>query len=211
MERTTISTRRERSRCGQPIPGSQTGDVPRRGSRISIQIGETFIFKSPRVLSGMPMPVTLHSFARYLANSLSNAAGTAWVAGLRTDVQSSAQDLARLDLRLADAEVLSMMNCSVTARADRSIRECDRERDELVVRDLLAFEPERSATSSGRPTIKTTATSARSRGQPAPPVGPPRSRCQRQPHNHDPTTKANYDTPSQLLGPTSFRPSSSVH
>jgi hypothetical protein len=73
---------------------------------------------------------------------LSNAAGTAWVAGLKKlTSKSSAQDLARLDLRLADAEGTfddELLGYGASGSLGKSVSAIVNA-DELVVRDLLAF------------------------------------------------------------------------
>jgi pimeloyl-ACP methyl ester carboxylesterase len=126
------------------IPGSQLVMYPDAGHAFLFQIGETFIFKVRVFLSGMPMPVTLSQLRQgYLANyKLSNAAGTAWVAGLKKlTSKSSAQDLARLDLRLADAEGTfddELLGYGASGSLGKSVSAIVNA-DELVVRDLLAF------------------------------------------------------------------------
>jgi len=126
------------------IPGSQLVMYPDAGHAFLFQEGEPFIFKVRTFLSAMPSPQNLaQARQRYVADyKLSNAAGTAWVAGLKKlTSKSKAQDLAQLDLRLADAEGTfedEMLGLGATGSLGKSVTAVV-SADELVVRDLLAF------------------------------------------------------------------------
>jgi pimeloyl-ACP methyl ester carboxylesterase len=126
------------------IPGSQLVMYPDAGHAFLFQEGEPFIFKVRMFLSGKPTPRDLTQDRQgYLADyQLSNAAGTAWVAGLKKlTSKSSAQDLAQLDLTLADAEGTfddELLGFGATGSLGKSVSSVV-SADELVVRDLLAF------------------------------------------------------------------------
>jgi pimeloyl-ACP methyl ester carboxylesterase len=126
------------------IPGSQLVLYPDAGHAFLFQEGESFFFRIRTFLSGVPTPLDRSQFRQhYLADyKLTNAAGTRWVAGLKKlTSKSSAQDLARLDLNLADAEGAfddELLGCGTTGSLGTSVDKLV-DADEYVVRDLLAF------------------------------------------------------------------------
>ena len=126
------------------IPGSQLVLYPDAGHAFLFQEGESFFFRIRTFLSGVPVPLDRSQFRQhYLADyKLTNAAGTTWVAGLKKlTSKSSPQDLAHLDLGLADAEGAfddELLNFGETGSLGTSVDNLVTA-DEFVVRDLLAF------------------------------------------------------------------------
>jgi pimeloyl-ACP methyl ester carboxylesterase len=126
------------------IPGSQLVMYPDAGHAFVFQEGESFIYKIRTFLSGMPTPLDLAQIRQgYVADfKVSNAAGTTWVARLKKlTSKSSAQDLAQLDLSLADAEGAfedELLGFGATGSLGKTISDVV-SADDLVVRDLLAF------------------------------------------------------------------------
>jgi pimeloyl-ACP methyl ester carboxylesterase len=126
------------------IPGSQLVMYPDAGHAFVFQEGESFIFKIRTFLSGVPTPLDLAQIRQgYVADyKVSNAAGTTWVAGLKKlTSKSSAQDLAQLDLSLADTEGAfedELLGFGATGSLGKTVIAVV-SADDLVVRDLLAF------------------------------------------------------------------------
>lgn len=126
------------------INGSQLVFYPDAGHAFVFQEGEPFIFKVRTFLSGSPTPVSTSQFRqRYVDDyKMVTVAGTTWVAGLKKlNAKSSAQDLGRLDLGLADTEGAfddDLLSFGATGSLGKSIKTLVNA-DELVVRDLLAF------------------------------------------------------------------------
>ena len=117
---------------------------PDAGHAFLFQEGESFTLLVRTFLSGVPTSIDLSQIRqRYLVvYKTSTAAGTKWVAGLKKLTStSSAQDLARLDLSLADAEGAfddELIGYVATGKLAASVNALV-SADELVVRDLLAF------------------------------------------------------------------------
>jgi pimeloyl-ACP methyl ester carboxylesterase len=126
------------------IPGSHLVFYPDAGHAFVFQEGESFIYQIRTFLSGLPTPLEASQFRQqYVADyKVSNAAGTRWVAGLKKlTAKSSAEELARLDLSLADAEGRfddELLGCGATGSLGKSV-DLLVNADELVERDLLAF------------------------------------------------------------------------
>ena len=126
------------------IPGSRLVLYPDAGHAFLFQEGESFTFLVRTFLSGVPTSIDLSQIRqRYLVDyKTSTAAGTKWVAGLKKLTSTSnAQDLARLDLSLADAEGAfddELIGYVATGKLAPSVNALA-SADELVVRDLLAF------------------------------------------------------------------------
>jgi len=126
------------------IPGSRLVLYPDAGHAFLFQEGESFTFLVRTFLSGVPTSLELSQIRRrYLVDyTMSSAAGTKWVAGLKKlTTSSSAQELARLDLRFADAEGTfddDLLGYGATGKLAASVS-ASVSADEHVVRDLLAF------------------------------------------------------------------------
>jgi pimeloyl-ACP methyl ester carboxylesterase len=126
------------------ISGSQLVFYPDAGHAFVFQEGESLIFKVRTFLSGSPTSLSPSQMRQdYVSEyKLVTAAGVTWVAGLKKlTSKSSAQDLGRLDLRLADAEGAfddDLLGFGSTGSLGSSINTLVSS-DELVVRDLLAF------------------------------------------------------------------------
>jgi pimeloyl-ACP methyl ester carboxylesterase len=126
------------------IPGSRLVLYPDAGHAFLFQEGTPFTFLVRTFLAGAPPAIAPSQIRqRYLADQkASNSAGRRWTSGLKSLTDSStAQDLARIDLRFADAlgafddELLGYgatgtLGTSVSALVNA---------DELVVRDVLAL------------------------------------------------------------------------
>ena len=126
------------------IPGSRLVLYPDAGHAFLFQEGESFTFLVRTFLSGVPTSLELSQIRRrYLVDfKTSSAAGTRWVAALKKlTTASSAQELARLDLRFADAEGAfddDLLGYGATGKLAASVS-ASVSADEHVVRDLLAF------------------------------------------------------------------------
>jgi hypothetical protein len=126
------------------IPGSRLVLYPDAGHAFLFQEGTPFTFLVRTFLAGAPAAIAPSQVRqRYLADQkASNAAGRRWASGLKSlTASSTAQDLARIDLRFADAlgalddELLGYgangtLGTSISALVNA---------DELVGRDVLAL------------------------------------------------------------------------
>jgi pimeloyl-ACP methyl ester carboxylesterase len=126
------------------IPDARLVLYPDAGHAFLFQEGESFILLVRTFFSGVPISLDLTQIRqRYLVNyKIATAAGTKWVAGLKKlTTKSSAQDLARLDLNLADSdgafddELLGYGATGILVASVKALVSAN----ELVARDVLAF------------------------------------------------------------------------
>ena len=126
------------------IPGSRLVLYAGAGHAFLFQEGASFTFLVRRFLLGSPAPLTPTQLRRhYLADyKTSTAAGYQWASALKAlTSSSSAQDLARIDLRFADAEG-TFDDELLGYGASGALGECVDavvDANELILRDVLAL------------------------------------------------------------------------